>query len=80
MAAVKLQPQLRKLLVPAQGYQYDKHTSSCTFAPDPAYRKPWVPCSLVWHELGSVLAAKKQLAAALQQGHVLQQLQHAVLA
>jgi hypothetical protein len=34
----------------------------------------------VWHELDSVLAGKKQLAAALQQGDVMQQLQQAVLA
>jgi hypothetical protein len=80
MSTAKVQPQLRKLLVPAQGYQYDQHTSSCTFAPDPTSRRPWLPCSVVWHELGSALAAKKQLAAALQQGHVLQQLQQAVLA
>jgi hypothetical protein len=79
MQKAKLPPQLRKLLVPAQGYQSDKHTSSCTFAPNPKARRPWQQISVVLHELQDVMTNQKQLTGALQQTAVQEQLEDAIL-
>jgi hypothetical protein len=66
MPQAKLQPQLPKLLVPAQGYTYDKHTGSCTFAPNPEARKAWNAQTVVFHGLGSILVSTGLWVSGLQ--------------